>query len=100
VESVCRGLSDRDVATTAWMQELERRRKPKPRAAMGHGRPFAAYPRSADGANEPAMKRSAMQGRMPGAFSFAYFSLRKSTVARRSNSRRLARRANAVSQEK
>ena len=61
MESVCRGLSDRDVA----------------RAAMGHGRPFAACPRSADGANEPAMKRSVMQGRMPGAFSFAYFSLRK-----------------------
>jgi hypothetical protein len=69
VESVCRGLSDMDVATTAWMQEVERRRKPKPRGVKGHGRPLYADPRSADGAHEPAMERSEMQGRMPDALS-------------------------------
>ena len=84
MESVCRGLSGRDVA----------------KGVKGHGRPLYAAPRSVDAANEPAMERSAMQGRMPGALSFACFSLRKSNVAKRSNSRRLARRANEVSQEK
>mgnify|MGYP003533521183 CR=1 FL=1 len=68
-------MSDRDVATTAWMQEVERRRMPKPRAAQGHGRPFAVGPRSADAANAPVMERSAMQGRMPGAFLLGYFFL-------------------------
>jgi hypothetical protein len=33
-----------DVATTAWMQEVERRRMPKPRAAMGQGWPFVGGP--------------------------------------------------------
>ena len=84
MESVCRGLSGRDVA----------------KGVKGRPRPFTPPPRSVDAANEPAMERSAMQGRMPGALSFAYFSLRKSNVAKRSNSRRLARRANEVSQEK
>jgi hypothetical protein len=45
------------------------------KAALGHGRPIAACPRSADGASEPEMKRSAMQGRMQGAFLLGYFFL-------------------------
>ena len=59
MESVCRGLSDRDVTRTA----------------LGHGRPFAACPRSADAANAPVMQRSEMQGGMPGVFLLGYFFL-------------------------
>ena len=59
MESVRRGLSDRDVA----------------KGVKGHGRPLYAAPRSADGANEPAMERSTMQGRMSGAFLLGYFFL-------------------------
>jgi hypothetical protein len=55
------------------------------KAAMGHGRPFAAGPWSADGANEPGMQRSEMQGRMSGALSLCLLSLcaRKEKVRRR-----------------
>ena len=67
MESVCRGLSDMDVA----------------KGVKGHGRPLYAAPRNAEGASEPEMQRSEMQGRMSGAFSFAYFSLRKQRKVRR-----------------
>jgi hypothetical protein len=69
VESVCRGLSDRDVA----------------KGVKGHGRPLYADPRSAGGANEPGTERSAMQGRMSGAFSLCLLSLcaNKEKVRRR-----------------
>ena len=46
VESLCRGLSDMDVA----------------RAAMGQGWPFAAGPRSDDGTREPRRSRGWMSG--------------------------------------
>ena len=59
MESVCRGLSGRDAG----------------KGVKVHGRPLYADPRSADGANEPAMQRSEVQGRMPGAFLLGYFFL-------------------------
>ena len=57
-----------DAATTAWMQEVGRRRMPKPRAAMGQGWPFAAGPWSNDGVREPAAG-----GPDGGASLFGYF---------------------------
>ena len=51
-----------DAATTAWMQEVGRRRMPKPRAAMGQGWPFAAGPRSKDGVREVERSETRMQG--------------------------------------
>jgi len=46
-----------DAATTAWMQEVERRRMPKPRGVKGQERPLYAGPWSNDGAR----KRSAAE---------------------------------------
>ena len=57
MESLRKGLSGMDAA----------------RAAMGHGRPFAAGPWSADGANEP--RAQSALGRMSGAFLLGYFFL-------------------------
>ena len=45
------------------------------RAAMGQGRPFAACPWNVDGANAPGTKRSAVMGRMSGAFLLGHFFL-------------------------
>ncbi len=73
MESVCKGLSGMDAA----------------RAAMGHGRPFAAGPWSADGVNEPRARSA--RGRMSGAFSLCLLSL---CAGRRSaNKEKVRRRA-------
>ncbi len=53
-----------DVATTAGMQEVERRRMPKPRAAMGQGWPTAAGLWNGDGVSEPRRSRGRMNGRV------------------------------------
>ena len=57
---VCRGLSYMDGTMTTRIQAAGRRRKPKSRAALGHGERFAACIRNAGAANESAMKRSAV----------------------------------------
>ena len=80
-ESSCEGLSGRDAATTAWMQEVERRRMPKTKAAMGKGRLFAACPWNGDGERKRSNSRRLArrvspwrsQGRMQGQSLLGYF---------------------------
>ena len=79
-------VSDIFLGATGWALPLlfaevrpfvQAARQDAARAALGHGRPIAAAPWSADGASGPGTQRSEVQGRMQGRLLLLTFLERK-----------------------